>query len=334
GHISERWLQVELDGNLALPASARFEALPAGGPFSWLEAAGSILPGDLRRLSVRFSPVVPGLFEGVLWVGTASRAVTGVGVPGPIAELEAWPPRVDFGRIPRETEALRSLRIYSRGTEPPEGVRAEIAGPFELDTGIPARWPRVGAELRVRHVDDGGAPGPREGRLRLLFEGGIPLEIPLVAELRSLPTPRPQLEVSLRWSGEANLDLHLSLDGADIYDAPRSVSFCHPQSNWGESGVEDDPWLDADAGGARGVERIRIDVNRASRYRIDVTHRDGAPVTAEIEVQVVGVQAARSQRLLSTGRRWTAGALTFSESRASFDIDPRPLTIETRTECD
>lgn len=335
GHITQRWVRVTLEGDAPLSDGARFEILPSPTRFAWSESWVEMDPGDHRRLAVRFAPIAAGPVTAVLWVGTASRAVSAEGVAGPTSELEAWPPEIDFGRVPREVTARRTLRLESRGAVAAEGLTAVLEGPFELVDAVSSTWPPgQEGDVRLRLVDDGGAPGPRTGRLRLRSSSGPPIEVPLRAELRALPSPLPQVEVSLRWAGAANLDLHLSLDGADIFDAPRSVCFCHPQADWGELGGEDDPWLDGDARSTLGVETIRIDVARASRYRIDVTHRAGAPVTAEVEVRVLGVVVGRTLRLLSEHHRWFLGALALNGTRASLEIDPRPLERETRAECD
>lgn len=333
GHRTERFVTLRVGGSLAL-AAGQASVTPGDAGFRWSEALGAVSAGDERRLKVVFEPLAVGFTEAELRVGTATRTVTAtvVGAPGP--ELEAWPPTLDFGGVPRGTEAVRRLELRSLGALAVRGLTARVSPPFAVLEAPSQLGPADAGALRVSFRDDATLSGLRTGVLELLAEDGVSVQVPLRATVRPLPLRPADVLIRLRWNHDADLDLHVSREGAPLFDAPESVSPCNPQPRWDQPGLEDDPWLDVDARTGPAVETFRLETARAQRYRVDVVHRTGTVGVAEVEIEVLGTVVARATREIASGRVWTSGTLVLAGVSPAFREARLPLSQLSRAYCD
>ena len=336
GHATTREVWLEVASAAPLPAGAAVGLVPADADFG-LEAPLPEIPGgQWVVVPVELRPRRLGPARAVLGVGTATLALSAEVTGAPVGELAPWPARVDFGRVPRGRAAVRRLVLRSAGPVAVRAPRVELSGPFSLLSDLPeALAPGDAATVRVRFLDRDTLEGRVEGRLVVSAEGGpARLEVPLVAQVRALPVPVPDLEVELAWSEPgADLDLHLALAEAPLLDAPRSAGFCNPQPEWSDPGPDDDPWLDADRVGP-GAESIRIDRVRSGRFRVEVTSPDGPDAVASVTVRSGGLSLFVRSRSMTGGTRWTVGALTLGSSTPRFEDDDAGLRPWGRSRCE
>lgn len=337
GHVTERQRWVVVEPGPALASSEPREIEPAGTGFELVGAAEQIPGGQHARLGVEFRPGRLGPVEATLRVGTATAGLRARVVGEPVGELAPVPARVDFGRVPRGFESVRRIALRSAGLVGVEGLEAVTEGPFSIVGSAPPDLPRGRvADLWVAFLDRETFAGPRTGRVVLRAPGGpVQLAIPLEAEVRPLPVPEPWLEVGLEWEEEVDLDLHLVLGDADVFDAPGDACFCNPQPDWGVVGaVEDDPWLAVDAARGPAREAIRIDNPTGSAFRVEVVHRGGAPAEARVDVRVNGAQVGEAALRLGAQTRWTVGMIRLSVPAVpTLSLESAPLVRETRTAC-
>jgi hypothetical protein len=82
--------------------------------------------------------------------------------------------------------------------------------------------------------------------------------------------PGDRFYVQLSWDSEADLDLHLSRNGAGLYAGNNDISWCHDAASWGAPGGDDDPSLDADTINGFGPETITIPAPADETFHVRV----------------------------------------------------------------
>jgi hypothetical protein len=130
-----------LAGQVALEPGS-FEVTAGGGNYS-------LAPGQLRRVGVRFRPMVPGAHSAQLRLGTNCRfvALSGEGMVGDVCRVE--PETLDFGAIlVGEGAVERSFTLFNDGTTTLSGVLAAPCGSYSIISGGGA-WELPPGQFRV-----------------------------------------------------------------------------------------------------------------------------------------------------------------------------------------
>jgi hypothetical protein len=336
GEVSVRYAWLTVEAGPDLTAGADIGVAPASAPFRVLGAPLPVPGGTRRRLEVEMRPVAPGRVSAVLEVGTATLALSGAAVTEAAPSLQAWPPVLDFGRVPRGAVGRRRLALRSVGSVPLRGLTPRVEPPFRVARGPPgALPPGASPPLFVEVEAPTRLAGALEGTLSLAAEGGVAARVPLRAEIVPLGAEVPPLEVRLEVGAGAQMDLHLALGEAPAFSVPGDACFCNPHPDWGTQGdPSDDPRLLADLAVGPGEERVTLPEGGRGTYRVEVVHTGGADADAVVEVRVWGVRLARVRRRLGASRRWTAGAIRPPGAPVRFEPADLPLAPEPRRNCD
>lgn len=127
-------------------------------------------------------------------------------------------------------------------------------------------------------------------------------------------TPIDGMYVELSWDANADLDLHFSRNGVEVYDKPNDVCYCNENPSWGAAGAADDPSLDYDSYGY-GPETITVDAPEAGVYTVAVVYygqggnascNGSCPETAAtVNIYLSGTLAASfTETLNNDGQVW------------------------------
>ncbi len=317
------WAELPAGEELSIQGDSSFAVLPS-----------SSSPGR-RRVELRFRPSRLGAIEATLLAGTATRALGGLGVAQAAAAVEAWPPVLEFGPVPRGTTGLRRFTLRSVGSAPVAELAVEADPPFWLLGPAPARLEAQDeVDVWVAFPGDDRPSGRRRGELRVSAGARLFASVSLEAEVHRAVEPPPALEVRLAWAEPTNLDLHLLRPGGLAFEPPGDACFCNPQPDWGLAGAsDDDPWLDADHPVGPAEERIRLQGVSEVSYRIEVVNGGPLPADAEVEVRASGARLGALRRRLPPGSRWAAGTVELAAA-PSFRAENGPLLVENRRFCD
>jgi hypothetical protein len=130
--------------------------------------------------------------------------------------------------------------------------------------------------------------------------------------------PEEELHVELSWNTtRADLDLHLLLEEADLFDVPGDCNYCNQLPDWGVPvSKDDDPSLDLDATAGLGPENINIRVPVDGKYRIVVhdfdDQGDGASL-ATVRVYAYGVLVHEDSETMEYNNTWEVGLVNWPE---------------------
>jgi hypothetical protein len=157
---------------------------------------------------------------------------------------------------------------------------------------------------------------------------------PAVCTFEALP--EDNLHIELSWdTTAADLDLHLNLAGAAIFDVPSVCNWCNKNEDWGVSGNDDDPRLDIDDRGGLGPENVNILEPADGGYDVLVhdfaANGDGIS-TATVKIWLAGVVVFEDSQALEQGDLWRVGQVSWSTS-PTFLVDDTVGPVGVRTEC-
>jgi hypothetical protein len=137
-------------------------------------------------------------------------------------------------------------------------------------------------------------------------------------QCRMNAVPEEELHVELSWNTtRADLDLHLILEGSDLFDVPGDCSYCNQIPDWGIPILkDDDPSLDIDAKAGLGPENTNIRVPADGRYRV-VVHNfddngDGSSL-ATVRIYANGVLVHTDQETMEYNYTWEVGIINWPE---------------------
>lgn len=319
--------------------------------------AGTTLPPfDCQTLTVVVAPLALGPLPraGVLIQSDdpvrpqIAVPIQGEGVEDAIADLEADPSPLDFGRVPRGTRARRTLLLQNSGSRALELLGVELTddgeGRYALgpDPGLPRTLaPREFAKIAIEYFDPLGPAAARLGSARLVSTDPDEDTIDVVLRAETLPSfgGLPEIAVDLAWGAAgADLDLHLIRPGGGAYyDAPSDCCYCNANPDWGRiADPADDPFLDRDDVDGPGVERIALAEAAPGEYQIAVHAFGGggsAVTLAEVTVRSGGDSLGTFTRALAGGQRWDVGTVVWDGFSARFEASLSPATSSSRFTC-
>jgi hypothetical protein len=178
-------------------------------------------------------------------------------------------------------------------------ARPEASGGAELD---PADTPVVDLYADVA--------GDWEVQLVVTNTLGV-TSAPAVCALTA--RPEDALHVELSWdTAQADIDLHVSQYGYELYDVPQDCSYCNDTPSWGPGGAEDDPRLDLDDEGGYGPENINLFAPSDDYYQVRVHYFDDngdGPVQATVQVWAHGALVATETRVMNLDEVWEVGTV-------------------------
>jgi hypothetical protein len=208
-----------------------------------------------------------------------------------------------------ESVRLSGAESYDpAGLEPLTYQWSVAQRPPASDAGIPLD-PDDRAEVDLR-VDVAGT-----WRVALLVQNQLgTLSEPAVCEFEAIP--EDELHVELSWNTPAaDLDLHLNLAGAALFDVPQVCNWCNRNEDWGAAGTDDDPRLDIDDRGGLGPENINVLRPADGGYDVVVHHFEDngdGPATATVKVWLDGALVFDDAQVLQEDEIWRVGQVSWS----------------------
>ncbi len=137
-------------------------------------------------------------------------------------------------------------------------------------------------------------------------------------QCRMEAVPEEELHVELSWNTTlADLDLHVLLDGAELFDLPGDCNYCNQIPDWGVPLFkDDDPSLDIDDKSGLGPENTNIRVPVDGSYRVIVhsfdDNGDGASL-ATVRVYNYGVLVHEDTQTMEYNFTWEVGLINWPE---------------------
>lgn len=169
----------------------------------------------------------------------------------------------------------------------------------------------------------------------LLVENAIGTDgIPALCEFEAIP--EDDIHVELSWdTPSSDMDLHLNLAGAAMFDVPNVCNWCNKNEDWGTSGPDDDPRLDIDDQGGYGPENINILHPADGGYDVVVHYFEDngdGPTTATVKIWLDGALVLDDSEVLTANQIWRVGQITWSAT-PSFAPDGAVGPVGPRTLC-
>jgi hypothetical protein len=130
--------------------------------------------------------------------------------------------------------------------------------------------------------------------------------------------PDEVIHVELSWNTtRADVDLHVLLEGSELFDVPGDCSYCNQIPDWGVPGdKDDDPSLDIDDKSGLGPENTNIRVPADGKYRVIVHYfddnGDGATV-ATVRVYTNGLLVHEASQTMEYNYTWEVGQVNWPE---------------------
>jgi hypothetical protein len=125
--------------------------------------------------------------------------------------------------------------------------------------------------------------------------------------------PEDDIHVELSWNTAlADMDLHLTQGGNQIFDEPEDCNYCNTNPDWGTNSNDDDPRLDIDDRGGEGPENINIFTPEDGTYVVRVHYWDDngdGPVEATAKVWLDGVEVFSDSRVMNVNEVWDVGTI-------------------------
>ncbi len=294
----------------------------------------TIAPGDGRPIVLTYAPIQPG--------GDSGRVV----IPSNDED---------------EPEVTVALEANGGGTfEYPEAVidcpgRVEVAGPLVVTLDGSASADPSGEALtfswatvrRPDAADQAATPSPVDApvtdvRIDAAGTWEVQLQVTNASGVPSVPTkcvieavPKDELHVELSWAGPtSDLDLHLSLEDAALFEVPGDVSFCNAAPDWGVAGERsDDPSLDLDDDDGFGPENVNLPAPADGVYPVRVHYfddRDDGDVTARVTVFAYGAAIWSGSQVLRRNEVWEVGQVNWPDGTFGVGAQ-RPADAEVRS---
>lgn len=162
---------------------------------------------------------------------------------------------------------------------------------------------------------------------------GVP-SAPAKCTVEAIPTE--DIRVELTWdTDESDLDLHLAVGTAELYDVPGDLSWCNDTPDWGVEGeTSDDPVRAQDDEDGYGPESVEIVDAANGEYRARVHYYEddgGGATTATVRIYVRGSLAGEDSFTLSRNEVWEVGWVIWDRGYVILDEDPAPLDAERRS---
>jgi hypothetical protein len=158
--------------------------------------------------------------------------------------------------------------------------------------------------------------------------------IPAVCTFEAIP--EDDLHVELSWDGPAaDIDLHLNLAGAAMFDVPSVCNWCNKNEDWGVSGTDDDPRLDIDDQGGFGPENINVLHPADGAYDIvvhDFLGNGDGITTATVKVWLEGSLVFDDSAAIEQGQIWRVGQVSWSAT-PTFAADGQVTGVGPRQIC-
>jgi hypothetical protein len=125
--------------------------------------------------------------------------------------------------------------------------------------------------------------------------------------------PEDDVHIELSWNTAlADMDLHLTQGGSQIFDDPEDANYCNTNPDWGSNGDDDDPRLDIDDRGGYGPENINIFTPEDGTYVVRVHYWDDngdGPVEATVKVWLGGTEVFADSRVMNFNEVWDVGTV-------------------------
>ncbi len=289
-------------------------------------------PTDNTTFQVVFTPSIAGAISADLVITSNDPATPTVRVPlggeginTQVPAIFVSPNPIDFGRVPRATNASRSVLVRNDGTAPLtlSMVRLpnDAGGRFRLPSP-----PAAGATLNpgtqlnfaVEYFDN-GVVATYNGVLEIQSNDPMgTVTVPLMAATDPPPPALTDISITLTWtSSMADMDLHLLRPGdGSFFDSPTDCCYCNTNPDWGVMGqASDNPFLDRDDLAGPGPENINLSVAQDGEYQVVVHYfasHGAGDVSATVQVRVHGTLIATRTANLAELDRWVAGRVTWS----------------------
>jgi hypothetical protein len=318
--------------NLQLTADLRID--PSTAPFTLQNAPANgfnYAPTDNTTFQVVFTPPTAGTVSAELVIASNDLStpevripIGGEGINTQVPALFVSPNPVDFGRVPRATNASRSILVRNDGTAMMVlslvRLTNDAGGRFTIPTPpTPGSVLSPGQSLNFA-IDyfDNGVVATYTGMLEIQSNvPGGPFTVPLMAATDPPPPQLTDISLTLTWSSTAaDIDLHFIRPGGDFYDSPADNCWCNSNPDWGVvAQAPDNPFLDRDDLRGPGPENINLTTATDGEHQV-VAHyfaaHGAADVTVTIEARVRGILIATRTETLAEGERWIAGRLNWS----------------------
>lgn len=141
--------------------------------------------------------------------------------------------------------------------------------------------------------------------------------------------PEEELHVELAWNTtRSDLDLHVLLEGSELFDVPGDCNYCNQIPDWGVPvSKDDDPSLDIDDKSGLGPENTNIRVPADGEYRVIVhnfdDNGDGASL-ATVRVYAYGVLVHEDSETMEYNTTWEIGVVNWPEGTVGVTDIYRP----------
>ena len=176
-----------------------------------------------------------------------------------------------------------------------------------------------------------------EYELQLVVENSIGLQSePATCNFTAIPDEAIQVE--LTWDkANTDVDLHMVMEGYDLYSYEGDCCWCNPNPEWGNAGIADDPQLSLDNRIGYGPEEIEIESPYDGSYNIFVHYFNGnghGDTTATVKVYLDGQVIAQESRVLSPRDLWDVGYIYWLAGNGQFVVENQTPTTVNLSVCE
>jgi len=317
-------------------ADLRIDGLDApASPYtlaSLITPAAVFAPRDSQEVQITFAPTAAGPAPAAELVirstdptrPTVRVPINGEGTVRSFPIIRVTPNPVDFGRVPRGTNASRSITLFNDGSAPLiiSNVRLsnDAMGRFLLPTPPAAGTTIAGGQniqLSVGYLDN-GVVATYNGQLQVLSNdpANATVNVALTAQTEPPPVTSTDIAILMRWTGTADIDLHLVRPNSSFFNIPGDVCYCNTNPDWAMvNNAVDNPFLDRDDLVGPGPENINLSQAESGDYQV-IAHyfgsASGASISVTMEINLAGTRAASVVRSLGTNDKWIAGTITWN----------------------
>ena len=303
--------------------------------------AGFLAPQDRVNLEIRFHPLIPGVFDGMVLFEAERTTPLTIDVSGTAEEggtLTCSPEELDLGPVIRGNTRFKTVQCQTHGGSVPvtevawsSPASASPEGPFLLRNVIPPPPITVTESLSFEvGFEARGLPALSTGTVDVQLGTNVIQPIRVHGETIAPPPDEVDLSITASWTANADIDLHLVEDGAEPYSFGRDCHWGTKTLDWNQpEDSSDDPFLDRDATKGPGEETINLARAAGGIYEIWVQYfgpSTGNSMEVTVDVRLQGEAPVSLVRTLTEcGTSWQIG-------RVRFDVQPsrfQAIDVET-----
>jgi hypothetical protein len=336
GSTGARELMLETPGYVEVHLMGEAAIDPASAPFTIerpLSPGATFGAFDSHTFEIVYAPQDLGAHSAVLRIESdAARSpvleipLSGRGEAGASADADPRPIALEFGLVPRDLAALRTIHIFNGGTAPLSILSVALdenaGGRYALvEVPDPTPFaPGLSRAIQVSYSDPSGLAVVQTGTVSIATDDPDrpAIIIPLHAET-SAPYPDDDTDVRVRSDA---LDLHLLRADATSFDRPGDCCWCNPSPRWSDTDAAR-PFLDDDF---LGPQQIELPIAEGT-YGVEVHSRAAVAENVEVTIELYGSTPLVRSRMVGPGQRWRVGTIFFSHSAraGTFTTDMLPL---------